>query len=502
MNSKESSVRRSEWISDVRKLDWDFSYVSEEEIYPPEVCGTSLSVAQWAEWDEPFKTLVSEYMAIQCDKDHSVYAVRDAINAKSSLKNLAPEWLSSLKFHSAVLPLGEFAAVIGNLRAARFAKNSAWRNTALLGALDELRHTQIPLLLMHDLVRFDEQFDWTHKFYHSKNWVSIAARHMIDELLLMANPVEFALATNFVFETGFTNLQFVGLSSLAQSVGDHVFEKMVKSIQTDEARHAQIGPSVLSVIVQHDKDYAQFILDKWFWRSWHLFSVLTGFSMDYLTPLNKRKKSFKEFMEEWVMDQYLSSLSQYGLEKPWYWDTFLESVETYHHMVYLSAYSYRATVWFDMVVPGPEERNWLEEKYPKSFPRIRECWEQIDRHWQKADVGLEFAVHGTAIVGFCDLCQIVLCEGSPDYNKAVVVQRGGRKYILCSEPCRWIFETEFEKYGQHKNLVARVLEGEAPGNLMEMISRYFGLKYGTWGKDMYRGDYPWIHREMSNTGES
>ena len=78
---------------------------------------------------------------------------------------------------------------------------------------------------MHELVRWDAQFDWTHKFYHTNNWVAIASRHLVDELLLAANPIEFAIATNFVFETGFTNLQFVGLSALARAGGrPHVRE--------------------------------------------------------------------------------------------------------------------------------------------------------------------------------------------------------------------------------------------------------------------------------------
>jgi toluene monooxygenase system protein A len=112
---------------------------------------------------------------------------------------------------------------------------------ALFGAMDELRHAEIPLLLYHDLVKWDPQFDWVHRFYHTNNWVAIAARHLFDELLLAANPIELAIGTNLVFETGFTNLQFVALSGLARDAGDPMFETMVKSIQTDEARHAQIG---------------------------------------------------------------------------------------------------------------------------------------------------------------------------------------------------------------------------------------------------------------------
>src|SRR5207237_9076308 len=101
----------------------------------------------------------------------------------------------------------------------------------------DVRQTQIPLMRMHQLVASDAQFDWTHKLYHSNNWVGIAARHLVDEMLLGSNAIEFAVATNFVFETGFTNLQFVGLSALARGVGDKMFEKMVTSIQSDEARH-------------------------------------------------------------------------------------------------------------------------------------------------------------------------------------------------------------------------------------------------------------------------
>src|SRR6266550_4731385 len=103
----------------------------------------------------------------------------------------------------------------------------AARAMACFGALDEFRHTQIPLLLMHELVRWSPQFDWAHKFYHTNNWFAVAARHFFDELTLGQNAIEFHIATNFILETGFTNLQFVGLASLAHEAGDYLFEKMV-----------------------------------------------------------------------------------------------------------------------------------------------------------------------------------------------------------------------------------------------------------------------------------
>lgn len=488
-------LKREDWLPLARKLDWTLTYVAEEEAFPPVTAGKPwLTAENWRDWDEPFQTTYTEYVANQSAKDASVYAVRDALGRTRDFEKLPSSWLDALKLHGATLPLAEFAAVVGNLRAARFGRDSAWRNMALFGALDEFRHTQIPLVVMHELVKWDAQFDWTHKFYHSNNWIAVAGRHIVDELLLASDPIEFAIATNFVFETGFTNLQFIGLSSLAHNAGDKMFEKMIGSIQTDEARHAQIGPAVLKKIVAHDPEYAQYLLDKWFWRSWHLFAIVTGFSMDYLTPLAERTQSFKEFMREWVIGQYLETLADYGMKRPWYWETFLESLDSYHHMVYASAYTYRATTWFNFVVPSPQERAWLRRKYPKHWQEFDRIWQRIDREWEENDPGNEFGVHGTSIVGFCDLCQIVLSEGTPQKNTARTLVRDEKKYIFCSDPCQWIFEREPERYADHKDLVKRVIAGEAPANLVAMLRQYMGLKYDIWGKDAHGGDYPWIRR--------
>jgi toluene monooxygenase system protein A len=488
-------LARDQWLGLARKLDWEYSYVSEQEVFPELISGHPwLPHTVWQNWDEPYRTSYGEYVTTQHEKDAAVSAVRDAVGRLEDFAKLATPWLSALKFHAATLPLAEFAAVVGNLRAGRFGRDSAWRTMATFGALDECRHTQIPLLLMHELVRWDPQFDWTHKFYHTNNWVAIASRHLTDELLLAANPIEFAVATHFVFETGFTNLQFVGLSALAHLVGDRMFETMVTSIQTDEARHAQIGTAVLATLVQHDPAYAQYLVDKWFWRSWLLFAVLTGFCMDYLTPLDRRPYSFKEFMEEWILDQYLRHLQAFGLHKPWYWDIFLEALHVYHHMVYVSAYTYRATVWFNMVVPSPAERAWLRSKYPTSWDLLDPVWEQVVARWQQSDPGLEWSTHGATPVAFCDLCQLVLCGGTPQRNTAQTLDYADRRYIFCSAPCCWIFQQEPERYATHKDVVKRILAGEAPANLLELLRTYFLLTPETWGKDASGGDYPWLQR--------
>lgn len=488
-------IPREEWLHLARKLDWTFGHAAEREVFPEDPSGKPwLPHRDWEDWDEPYRVTFGDYVRTQHEKESSVSAVQDAVGRPEDVRSLDRAWRNGVKLHAATLPLAEFAAVIGNLRAARFGRDSAWRTMALFGALDECRHTQIPLRLLHDFVRDDPQWDWTHRFYHTNCWVAIAGRHMTDEMLLGSDAIEFAVATNFVFETGFTNLQFLGLASLSDRSGDHLFEKMAASIQTDEARHAQIGPSVLAKIAAADPEYAQRLLDKWFWRSWLFFAITTGVVMDYLSPLAGRARSFKEFVEEWVLDQYLASVAALGLRRPRYWDAFVESLDHYHHMIYASAYTYRATVWFDFVLPGPEERAWLRRKYPASWDRFDPVWDRISACWRACDPGVEFGVHGTAIPGFCDLCQLVLANGTPARNGAVTLARDGRRWIFCSEPCRWIFEQEPERYAGHKSLVGRVLGGEAPANLMEMLTRYCGLRHETWGKDAFGGDYPWLRR--------
>lgn len=488
-------LSRNDWLPLARKLDWDFRYVRDEDVYPETTSGRPwLPHAAWADWDEPFKSTYADYVALQHDKETAVVAVRDAIGGVDATQRLPGPWVNGLKLHAATLALAEFAAVVGNLRAARFGRDGAWRTAAAFGALDELRHTQIPLRLMHPLTAWDGQFDWTHRFFHTNNWIAIAARHLADDLLLGTDPIEFAIGTHFVFETAFTNLQFVGLSSQAHQTGDRMFETMVTSIQSDEARHAQIGLPVLQTVMAHDPARAQYLVDKWFWRNWLFFAVITGFTMDYLTPLASRTQSFRAFVDEWVLDQFLASLEAVGLQKPWYWDYFLESVGTYHHMVYASAYTYRATTWFDMVVPSPEERAWLQQHYPETWDDLAPVWERISARWEQTDVGNDLGVHGTAIVGFCNQCQLVLCGGTPRQNAATTLTYEGERYIFCSPPCRWIFEQEPARYAGHKDVVKRVLAGEAPGNLLAMVTQYMGLDFQNWGKDVYGGDYAWMAR--------
>ena len=227
--------RREDWLELARKLEWTLSYVDEQRAFPSSMAGAPwLPTEVWAAFEEPFKTTYAEYVRGQHAKEESVRAVREVLATNEDFLALDPAWRSCFALYAATLPLAEFAALLGNLGAARFGRDSAWRNAALLGGLDELRHAQIPLLVVHDLIGADARLDWTHRFLHTNQWIAIAARHLADEMLFGATPIEMAVATHFVFETGFTNLQFIGMAAVSRAVGDKLFEKMLTSIQTDD----------------------------------------------------------------------------------------------------------------------------------------------------------------------------------------------------------------------------------------------------------------------------
>jgi toluene monooxygenase system protein A len=481
---------REHWLDLARKVDWEYSYVKEQEVFPTEMSGSPwLEHGAWAGWNETYRTTYREYVANQRAKDESVMGVRSVLTKAHVSQELDPGWLQLLKFHYALFSLAEYAAVPAESRMARFGRDSAWRTMATLGALDEIRHTQIPLLFGHDLLRLDGNFDWTHRAYHTSEWLVIAARHLFDDMILAADAIEVAVSLNFVFETGFTNLQFMAMAAMADGAHDHLFEKALTSIQTDEARHAQIGHPVLRTLIDNGAGQrAQYLVDKMWWRSWRLLIALTGTAMEYLTPVAARARSFRQFMEEWIIDQFMKNLAEFGLERPWFWELFLEELDYAHHSLQLGLYAYRTTLWFDVATPDEHERAWLASAYPQWEKTFGPLWDDVNRTWETMG---EPATLAYALPAVCNLCQLPTVFVRPGHNTACTAETNGRRYLFCSEPCRWIFLQEPDRFGGHQSVIDRILAGTAPGNLVD-LHRWMGLEAPVeTGKDLRRGLDPW-----------
>jgi len=377
-------LARSEWYDLTRDMNWTLSYVDQEDAWPQDLSNTyGIPAESWWVWDEPYKVTYSEYVHNQVGKDAGVYSVNSVIGRSRMFDELDPGWKSAIIAHYGAIAVPEYIAGIGESRMGRFGRAAAWRNMATFGCLDETRHGQIQTYFPYTLLGKEPRMDWAHKALHTNEWGAIAARHLFDDMFLAADAIDLAIQLNFVFETGFTNLQFMAMAAMADRAHHHLFEKMVASIQTDEARHSQIGHPVMRTLLENgSRERAQYLIDKMWWRCWRLFLALSGTAMEYLAPVSARTRSFKEFMTEWVTEQFMKNLAEFDLEKPWFWDLFVEELDYAHHSLQLGLYTYRTTLWFDVAMPDRAERDWLNEKYPQWNETYGALWEELERRWE------------------------------------------------------------------------------------------------------------------------
>lgn len=490
---------REQWYDIARDLNWTSTYVSEDELFPENMSGSDgIPKEAWEEFDEPYKMSYPEYVKVQREKDSGAYSVKAALERAEIVKNSDPGWVSVLKAHYGAIAVGEYTAVTGEARMARFSKAPGNRNMAVFGMLDETRHAQLQLYFPHEYCKTDRQFDWAWKAYHQNEWAAIAARSLFDDIIAGRDAMSVAIMLTFSFESGFTNMQFLGLAADAAEAGDYTFSNVISSIQTDESRHAQQGAPILEILVKNGrKEEAQKKIDVAIWRSWRLFAVLTGPIMDYYTPVEHRSMSFKEFMLEWIVGQFERSLLDLGLDKPWYWDLFMEELDTCHHGYHLGVWYWRPTVWWNPAAGvGLEERDWLEEKYPGWNERWGQCWDVVTDNLlnDKENLTLPETLPLVDNMNQLPICGI---PGDKHWDMNVYsVEKNGRIFHFSNEVDKWIFESYPEQYEGHKSIIDRFLGGEIQPMTLEGALKYMGFEGDAEiGRDAH--NYEWINKAFN-----
>ncbi len=487
-------LKREDWYDLTRATNWTPKYVSEDELFPEEMSGArGIPMEKWETYDEPYKVTYPEYVSTQREKDAGAYSVKAALERSRFLDNADPGWISTMQAHYGAIALAEYAASTAEARMCRFSKAPGNRNMATFGMLDEVRHGQAQLYFPHSYTRRNRQWDWAHKALHTNEWGAIAARHFFDDMMMTRDAIGVSIMLTFAFETGFTNMQFLGLAADAAEVGDHTFASLISSIQTDESRHAQQGGPALKILIENGKKKdAQQMVDVAFWRAWKLFSVLTGPIMDYYTPLEGRKLSFKEFMLEWIVAQFERQILDLGLDRPWYWDEFMRALDETHHGMHLGVWYWRPTVWWNPSAGvTPEERDWLEEKYPGWNDTWGQCWDVIIDNLKNGKPEL---TGPETLPVVCNMSNIPIV-GTPGNGwnvKDYQLEHEGRLYHFGSEPDRWCFQVDPERYKGHLNFIDRFLAGHVqPPDLMGGL-KYMGLAPGEMGDDAH--NYEWMSK--------
>jgi toluene monooxygenase system protein A len=485
-------MKREEWQDIVRDVDWTLGFVDDEAVYPDWLSGTGKVPREaWAKWEESYKVTYPEYVSTQREKESAAYAVKAALQRSNTFENLDEGWRSSTKMHFGGVSLVEYAGLLGELKMARFGLSPAWRNMAVFGALDEMRHAQITLFFGHEFVAKDPQYDWSQKAFHTNDWVSISLRSLFDAMIIGADAVDLAIQLPMTFETGFTNLQFVALSSDALEAGDINFANMVSSIQTDEARHAQQGGPTLELLVEHDPVRAQWTVDKFFWLSARAFSALTGPAMDYYTPVEHRKQSYREFMEEWIIDQFVRTIEDYGLRKPWYWDEFMQGLDVWHHSLHLGLWFWRPTLWWKPAGGvDAESREWLREKYPNWDEVYGDKWAVIAENINAGDME---ATLPETLPWLCNMCHLPTCNATYGRDgkwrvRNHSLKHNGVTYHFCSKGCRQIWWEDRDAVN-HTTVVERFLAGEIQPMDVPGILGWMGLTPDVMGDDAH--NYAW-----------
>jgi hypothetical protein len=482
-------LARDDWYDIAHDVDWSLSYVEHESAFPVEWTGSkNIPHEAWRAWEEPYRVSYRDYVAVQREKEAGATGVRDALKRARVYQGLPPSVAAVSHLHMGATCMVEQMAVMMLGRSARFAPSARWRSISVFGMLDEIRHAQLDLLFSHDLLKYEPRFDWCQKAFHSNEWGIIAIRSFCDDWLLNANCVDSAIAVHLTFEHGFTNLQFIALAAGAMEAGDIEFSNLLSSIQTDEARHAQQGFPTLEVLMKHDPQRAQRVLDVSFWRSFRLFQAITGPSMDYYTPLAKRTMSFKEFVLEWIVDQHERTLRDYGLKRPWYWGTFLQSLEHGHHALHLGMWFWRPTLfWSPNAGVSTAERRWLNEKYPAWEDSWGVLWDQII---QNVNDGKMAKTLPQTLPALCNLTQLPIgTHWDRHHLECITSEYRGRIYYFDSEVSRWCFEQEPERYAGHMNVVDRFIAGMIQPADLTGVLQWMGLTADVMGEDA--AEYRW-----------
>jgi Methane/Phenol/Toluene Hydroxylase/YHS domain len=492
-------LNRDDWYDTSRDLDWTLSYVEPEVAFPAAWSGTDgIPAEAWQAWEEPFRVSYRDYVRIQREKESGVKAVSNALLRSGTFDKLDPAHVAASHLHMGTTCTVEYMAVTMQSRFCRFAPSPKWRNLGVFGMLDETRHTQLDMRFSHDLLKHDPRFDWAQKAFHTNEWGVLAVKNFFDDIMLNADCVEAALATSLTVEHGFTNIQFVALASDAMAAGDINWSNLLSSIQTDEARHAQQGFPTLSVLIEHDPERAQRALDVAFWRSTRLFQTLTGPAMDYYTPLDQRKMSFKEFMLEWIVNHHERILEDYGLKKPWYWDQFMHSLDNGHHAMHIGTWYWRPTLfWKPNAGVSKDEREWLNEKYPTWEDNWGTLWDEIIKNVNEGRVEDTLP---TTLPSLCNLTQLPLGSAMSRHDLAphqVVYQ--GRLYQFDSEISQWCFEQDPDRYAGHQNFVDRFIGGQIQPPDLGGALGYMGLTPDVMGDDVYQYRWAADYQEPAGT---
>jgi phenol hydroxylase P3 protein len=471
---------RERYAQLTRGLDWQPSYVTEDELYPYTKF-EGIKIHDWDAWEDPFRLTVDAYCKYQSEKDKRLYAVLDSFaQGQGHLQATDARYINSLRlFLQGVTPL-EYQAHRHFAYLARHLNGPGPRFASLCQSIDELRHNQTET---HAISMYNKYYDGLHdpNRMHDRVWYLSVPKSFFDDGL-SAGPFEFMTAISFSFEYFLTNLLFVPFMSGASFNGDLSTMSFGFSAQSDESRHMTLGLEVIKFLLEQHEDNLPIVqkwIDKWFWRGTRLL-VIVAMMMDYMLP--NKVMSWKEAWELYFEEgggALFKDLARYGITMPKYAELTKTEKEHVSHQTWWTFYTHGHATGFHTWIPTDEEMDWLSEKYPDTFDKYyRPRWELAKEMEARGE-----RFYTKALPQLCNTCQVPMLFTEVDDPTQICYRESiynGDRYHFCSDGCKDIFDEEPEKYVQSWLPVHQIFQGNCGGPELEDILRdYYHMNVGT-----------------------
>lgn len=489
-----------------RDLDWEASYVDEEQLFP-HTTYEGIKIHDWSKWDDPFRLTVDAYYRYQAEKDKRLYSVLDGFaQGQGHLTISEGRYLNAMKlFLGAVTPL-EYQANRHFAYLARHFNGPGPRFAALCQSIDEMRHAQTEI---HTLSNYNKYYGGMHNFLqmHDRVWYLSVPKSYFDDAL-SAGPFEFMIAIGFSFEYLLTNLLFVPFMSGASFNGDLPTMTFGFSAQSDESRHMTLGLEAIKFLLEQDEDNVPIVqewVDKWFWRGYRVTAVI-AMMLDYMLPrpVMSWKEAFELYFEQQMLGGLFPDLEYYGIKPPRHVEQAIWEKDHISHATGNVFYQFAHAANFTYTLPDEDHHKWLAQAYPDSYEQLyKPRW---DKQATMAEEGNRFFYPG--LPQLCQVCQIPmtfpewgdptkLCQRSSDYN--------GEHYNFCSDGCKWVFDREPEKYVQAWLPVHQIYQGNCGGPTIPDVLNWYGMEPGDGGEYYGSPDHQnWLkwHNQIMDSSET
>lgn len=431
-------------------LQWTTSYQPMDKVFPY-ARYEGISIHDWSQWQDPFHMTLDVWWRQQSDKERRLYAVLDAFAQNNGQIGVSDaRYINAVKLMlQAFAPL-KYALHRAMAHSARNLPGHALRTATQLQTTQLLRHAQNTV---HAASVYNKYFNGMHETprWYEQAWYLAPIKSFADDAA-SAGPFELLVAISFGFESLLSDTLYVPFMSSAAHNGDLSIVPAGFTSQADTARHKQAGIAAVKFLLQQDSSNIHTVqrwVDKWFWRSFRLMPMV-AMLQDYMVP--KRVGSWRESWDMYVeapVEALFAELAPYGLKKPNGWQAACAAKDHLSHQAWNAFYGYGHALAFHTWVPGNDELEWLDRKYPNTFDR----WyrPRLAHYAQREAAGQRF--HNHSLPMQCQVCQQPMMFTEPGDGRWIAyreTQHHDESFHFCSDQCETIFTNEPDKYVQAK----------------------------------------------------